>query len=152
MLMGVNNEIILQSKHFRFNLVSNLFLALFIVGSNYLLIPLYQLNGAAFATLLSIVAFNFLRFGFLWWKFRLQPFSHKTWQALLLVGVVYGLGLLLPDWGEASVLLCLASISVRVILIGILLGVFSFVWKLSPDANALLLAIWEKLKKYLGLA
>ncbi len=151
MLMGVNNEIILQSKHFRFNLVSNLFLALFIVGSNYLLIPLYQLNGAAFATMLSIVAFNFLRFGFLWWKFRLQPFSHKTWQALLLVGVVYVVGLMLPDWGEASVLLRLASISIRVLLIGILLGIFSFVWKLSPDANALLLAIWEKLKKYLRI-
>jgi len=146
MLMGVNNEIILQSKYFRFNLLSNLFLAFFIVGSNYLLIPIYQLNGAAFATFLSIIAFNLLRFGFLWWRFRLQPFSHKTWQALLLVLAVYAVGLLVPLWSGGQSLASLLEIGLRTLLIGLLLGFFAFVGKMSPDANALLQGFWKRLK------
>ena len=73
--MGVNGAIILNSKYYRFDLYANLFLLAVTFLSNYLFIPdssplkelgIVGINGAAFATALSIFLFNFIKFVFLY--------------------------------------------------------------------------------------
>lgn len=92
---GLNSEIILNSPYYRFNLASILFLGLVSFGANYLMIPRYGLTGAAAGSTLSILLFNGLKGGFLWFKLRIQPFGRNTLGALALLVGVYGLGSML---------------------------------------------------------
>ena len=92
---GLNSEIILNSPYYRFNLASILFLGLVSFGANYLMIPRYGLTGAAAGSTLSILLFNGLKGGFLWFKLRIQPFGRSTLGALALLAGVYGLGSML---------------------------------------------------------
>lgn len=92
---GLNSEIILNSPYYRFNLASILFLGLVSFGANYLMIPRYGLIGAAAGSTLSILLFNGLKGGFLWFKLRIQPFGRNTLGALALLVGVYGLGSML---------------------------------------------------------
>ena len=89
---GVNTEIILNSPYYRFNLISILLLGIISFTANYLLIPLYGLTGAAAGSTLSILLFNLLKGGFLWFRLGIQPFNHQTIKALALIGGVYAVG------------------------------------------------------------
>ena len=82
MISGVNAIILVHSKHYRLHFYTMPILAILTIGGNLLLIPRFDLIGAAIATLISISLFNFLRFILLWWKEKLQPF---TWQTLYVV-------------------------------------------------------------------
>tara|TARA_B100000513_G_scaffold87898_1_gene36758 strand:- start:1797 stop:3281 length:1485 start_codon:yes stop_codon:yes gene_type:complete len=96
--MGVNGAIILNSKYYRFDLYANLFLLVVTFLSNYLFIPessplkelgIVGINGAAFATALSIFLFNFIKFVFIYVKVKLHPFDIKTLYSILLLLFVY---------------------------------------------------------------
>lgn len=96
--MGVNGAIILNSKYYRFDLYANLFLLAVTFLSNYLFIPdssplkelgIVGINGAAFATALSIFLFNFIKFVFIYVKVKLHPFDIKTLYSILLLFFVY---------------------------------------------------------------
>ena len=96
--MGVNGAIILNSKYYRFDLYANLFLLAVTFLSNYLFIPdssplkelgIVGINGAAFATALSIFLFNFIKFVFIYVKAKLHPFDIKTLYSILLLLFVY---------------------------------------------------------------
>ena len=96
--MGANTAIIVNSKFYKFDLYSNLFLLVVTFLSNYLFIPessplkhleIVGINGAAFATALSIFLFNLLKFIFILVKVRIHPFSLKTIYSILLLIIVY---------------------------------------------------------------
>ena len=96
--MGVNGAIILNSKYYRFDLYANLFLLAVTFLSNCLFIPdssplkelgIVGINGAAFATALSIFLFNFIKFVFIYVKVKLHPFDIKTLYSILLLLFVY---------------------------------------------------------------
>ncbi|MFM7289492.1 MAG: lipopolysaccharide biosynthesis protein, partial [Bacteroidota bacterium] len=89
---GVNTEIILNSPYYRFNLISILLLGMISFTANYLLIPIYGLTGAAAGSTLSILLFNLLKGGFLWFRLGIQPFNHQTIRALALLCGVYAVG------------------------------------------------------------
>ena len=76
MMTGVNNEIIMYSKYYRFNLYLTLFLAVMNILLNLFLIPEYGITGAAMATCFSMFLFNLAKLLFIGIKFRIQPFSH----------------------------------------------------------------------------
>jgi len=87
MATGINGHIIINSRHFRFDLYTNVLLALLTVLTNYLLIPLYGLEGAALATALSIFIYNFIKFIFVWVKFNMQPFQLNALWILIIAGI-----------------------------------------------------------------
>ena len=95
--MGANGAIIVHSKYYKFDLYSNLFLLVITFLSNYVFIPetslknlgIYGINGAAFATSLSIFLFNLFKFLFILLKVKIHPFSRKTFYTILLLLFVY---------------------------------------------------------------
>lgn len=87
MATGLNGAIILNSKHYRFDLYSTVFLIIITVILNYLLIPLYGILGAAIGTASAIFSYNLLKVIFVWIRFSMQPFD---WQ----IGWVFGVGIL----------------------------------------------------------
>ncbi|MBL4710731.1 MAG: polysaccharide biosynthesis C-terminal domain-containing protein [Flavobacteriales bacterium] len=78
MLFGVNGPIINISKYYRFDTINLTILAIFTIIANSVLIPIWGIEGAAFATLLSLTLFNISRFLFVLIKMKIQPFSVNT--------------------------------------------------------------------------
>ncbi|QHT70487.1 oligosaccharide flippase family protein [Rhodocytophaga rosea] len=149
MATGVNGEIILQSRYFRFNLISVAILAILIVGTNFIFIPLYGINGAAFATALSVFLYNILKFMFLWIKYRIQPFSHQTIYILLITGFTYVAAALLPA-PEPALISSFTNIVLRSAIISILFGGLILGLGISKDANLLLKTGYQKLRTLFG--
>lgn len=87
MATGANGLIIINSKHFRFDLYTNILLVLLTIITNLLLIPLYGIIGAALATALSIFIYNFIKFIFVWIKFNMQPFQLNALWILIIAGI-----------------------------------------------------------------
>lgn len=97
MATGINGEIILYSKHIRFNLLTNVLLIIVSTLSTYCLIPIYGVFGAAISIPVSYLVYNSARMMFLHWTYRIHPFTSKTVKALLLFTLMAISIALLPD-------------------------------------------------------
>lgn len=93
---GINGHILLTSTKYRYDLLFNVLLSLITVLTNFYFIPVYGINGAAFAAMLAYVLINLLRLIFVWYWFRMQPFDKTSLQILILAGLCYGISALLP--------------------------------------------------------
>jgi len=102
LITGLNGTILVQSKYYRWNLIFNLTLGVINVFMTYYLIQYvfenpYKLVGAALGTAIALVTFNILKSGFLFLKFRFNPFSVRMAYLIGIGIVVYGLSLLIPS-------------------------------------------------------
>ena len=74
---GVNSQIIGTSNYWKFDFYTNLFYIILSIPLNIFLINNYGLEGLAFSNLIALTLYNSIRFGFLYKKFDLQPY---TWR------------------------------------------------------------------------
>jgi len=89
MATSVNGLILLNSRHYRVSFYTNIFMVGVAVASNYLLIPQFGINGAALASVLTLVLFNGTKYIYILVKLKLQPFSRSTvWVTVLGVGAL----------------------------------------------------------------
>lgn len=141
MATGVNGAIILNSKYFRFDLYSTLFLVVVAVILNYLLIPTYGILGAAIGTASAIFLYNLIKVVYVWIKFHMQPFD---WQMLLILSI--GALVLLASFQISTIVNIYLDLLIRSILVGIgyLLPILAL--KISPDLNNLVKQILQKIK------
>ncbi|MFK7969148.1 MAG: polysaccharide biosynthesis C-terminal domain-containing protein [Bacteroidia bacterium] len=140
MTMSVNQRVIAYSKYFRFNLYAMLLMAVFNVITNLLLIPEFGINGAAIATFASLTLFNLVKFGYIWFRFKMQPLSWQTLGALAIAACAFVAGYISPELGHP-----VASIILRSIIITVVFGGLAFITKVSPDINGLVFTALEKL-------
>jgi O-antigen/teichoic acid export membrane protein len=88
-LFSINGEILLYSKHYKFNVVATVLMLFIIVGLNYLLIPIYGIEGAAFASFVSMLIFNLIKYLYLKTKLDLSPFSWEIPKILVLAFITF---------------------------------------------------------------
>jgi O-antigen/teichoic acid export membrane protein len=81
---GANSQILTTSNYWRVDFTTNVIYTIIALPLNYFLIARFGLIGAAYATLISMIVYNSMRFGFLWFKFGLQPFTFKNLLAVLI--------------------------------------------------------------------
>ncbi len=115
MASGANGELIVMSRYFSFNVIAIASLAFLTVLSNYLLIPVMGINGAALASLISMICFNLVKMVFIYRKFDIQPFSKET---LLVIGIglfSFAIGWFLPRLSNPYVDLIYRSASVLLV-------------------------------------
>jgi len=93
-ITSVNYQIIAVSKHYYYNLFMGFMTLALLIISNYLLIPIMGVSGAALASLLSMILINGMRHLFLKNKYQLSPFSIENLKTILIIAVV----LFLVDW------------------------------------------------------
>lgn len=141
MLTGVNDEIIMQSPAYKFNLIIVSFLALLLILTNLWLIPIYGIIGAALATCLSYFAYNLVKFIFIWIKFGLQPFDLKSIYILALGISVYILTPYIPNFSVLILNVLFKSTIITSIFWLIILG-----FNLSEDFSKFILDFWKFLK------
>jgi len=81
---GVNAQIIGTSNFWKFDFLTNVLFVIVSIPLNYYLIKHYDLTGLAYSNLIAYTLYNSVRFGFLYKKFNLQPYSWKHGLFLLL--------------------------------------------------------------------
>jgi len=84
MFTSVSQYIISNSSHYK---VITWFLVLFVVLliiTNLIFIPIYGLVGAAIASMIARFIYNLISWGFVYYKFQMQPF---TWNYFALIGI-----------------------------------------------------------------
>lgn len=137
MANGINSEIILNSPYYRFNLGSILFLGFISFGTNYIMIPLYGLVGAAAGSTLSVLLFNLLKGGFIFYKVSMQPFEKRTLQVVTLLFVSYGAGYFLPA-SASNFWSSIGNIALRSAVMGSILLLAVWKYRLSDELHDLL--------------
>jgi len=94
-ILGNNNAIIFNSKYYRSVLLFGLLLVFLMVVLNMIFIPLYGIEGAALATLLSVAVYNTIKLLFVVKNMDLYPFTNKTLQSF---GIITACFLLFYFW------------------------------------------------------
>ncbi len=163
---SVDSFIIGHSKYFKFNLITILLLAVCNVALNYCFIKFVfnsskeeMMIGASVATLISITLFQLAKAIFIWYKFRMQPFSKNT-MYLILLAVITGLfGYILSFFsvfdleaveGRIPQVVCaIANILVRCLFLAVFYLFFILRFKIVPDYNILWSQSLEKVKQFL---
>ncbi|HYM94590.1 MAG TPA: lipopolysaccharide biosynthesis protein, partial [Chitinophagaceae bacterium] len=139
---GVNAQLIVTSTFWRFELISGLVLLTLMLPLTYFLTKEYGIVGPAFANLISISIYNFIRIIFLWKKFRLFPFTPQTIYTLLLAAVSYGVCFFAFNNMHG-----LMGLIFRSLLFIILYATSIIYFNLSPDVKP----VWQTIRKRLGI-
>lgn len=142
MLFGANGEIIIMSKYYRFNVIAVIVLAILTILLNSLLIPQHGIEGAAIASFAAMFTFNFIKFIFVYWRFKIQPFTSKTLLFCFLTALALLADYLLPSLSHVIMDILVRSATVTVIILG-----GAFVLKISPEMNNLMTSSLKKLRK-----
>ncbi len=135
---GLNSEILINSKYYRYDLLFYVILAVGIVVGNLIFIPLYSYNGAALASLIALAGYNAIKYFFLWAKMGLQPFEWKTAWIVLLSLVVWYIVSFIPVLGEGDWVAWVLNLGVRSTAVGLLFFLAGWALDLSPDLSALI--------------
>ncbi|MDX5427987.1 MAG: oligosaccharide flippase family protein [Bacteroidota bacterium] len=133
MAMGVNFEIITNSRYYRFNVYSIVILIFFLVFLNYLFIPMFGISGAALASLLSLLIFNLLVAGFLYLRIGALPFS-KPWFLHAGMVLVVSIALYMTDLGFDPII----AIILKSTIIGLIYLISIRYLGISPSLNEVL--------------
>jgi len=142
MMTSVNNQIINYSKYYRFGMWAIIALGIINVLLNLYLIPIYGITGAAIATFTSLVLYNILKLGFIWFKFKIQPFTKKTVNLIGLAFMAFLVGYCIPTTKVAWL-----DIIIRSCAIGLVYIPTVIYFKTSPEINELLQNKWNNLRK-----
>ncbi|TKK66414.1 hypothetical protein FC093_17735 [Ilyomonas limi] len=81
---GANSQILLLSKYWRLDFITNMLFVAMALPLNYTLIHKYGIYGPAYANLIALTVFNSVRLFYIWKLFRLQPFTKHTFYAILI--------------------------------------------------------------------
>jgi O-antigen/teichoic acid export membrane protein len=141
LILGNNNAIIFNSKYYKAVLFLGLLLAFLAISLNMIFIPIYGINGAAIATLISITLYSIAKLLFVVLKMKLFPFSNQT---LYCLGVLIATFFLFYFWDFSF------NPIVNIVLKSILVSVFyifmNYKLKLSSDFNNVMNSILKKVR------
>ncbi len=93
---GYNGALINFSPKYQFDLISKALTAIIAIITNYYLINRYGLNGAAAATAMTLILVNLFIQGFIYWHFKLLPFSKNMLLVTMIGALTYWIQTILP--------------------------------------------------------
>ncbi|WP_338374942.1 oligosaccharide flippase family protein [uncultured Flavobacterium sp.] len=130
LILGNNNAIIFNSKYYKTVLFLGVLLVILTVVLNMIFIPLYGLNGTAFATMISITLYSIAKLLFVVKRMNLFPFTQNT---IISFGILIGCFLLFYFWEFPFH--PIINIVMKSILVSIVYLTLSYKLKLSNDIN-----------------
>lgn len=141
MATGANGIIIVSSKYYRFELLSMSILIIICFISNWFLIPIYGISGAALATASTIFIFNLIRVIFLYVKFKMNPFTIHNIKVILITLLTFAVTTLIPTLNNFII-----DLIIRSTFILLFFGILIFYSKVSTDINQQIIRIlvWFK--------
>ena len=137
---GANSQIISTSNYWRVDFTTNVIYTLIALPLNYVLIDHYGLMGAAYAFLISMIVYNSMRFGFLWFKFGLQPFSLKNLLAILITLCCTAIVYYIPEFPSVVIDGIIRSIAFLILFLPAI-----YFTKISEEINGLIRNLLQKI-------
>ena len=141
MATGANSSLMGTSKYYKIQSYLLLVLVVMLVSLNLMLIPRFGLTGAAISSAASLGVLNLLRYLFLYYKFRLQPYNAQFIYILLIGAFAYFPAFALPLHFHYILDLLIRS---TVFSILFLLPIYFF--RISPDLNQAADKVLKKFK------
>jgi len=139
-ILNFGNVLISYSKYYYWTLLFAIFLTALAITTNYYLIPIYGLSGAALATLItSVLSYGFQQY-VVQIKLRTNPFTFQHLKIAVVVAVLYALNLLIPtvwDIHEAWYL-PIADGLMRSVPLVVLALVLVYQFRISEQINGLI--------------
>jgi len=133
---GMNDQILSISNYYRFSFWISITIVVLLIALNYFLIGKYSYYGAAFATTLALIGYNFAKLAFIKAKLQLQPFSLKSLLVIIAGIIAAAIGFIVPfvvhpvvDAIVRSVIICSVYLAILIVL------------KPSPDLNSYLASV-----------
>lgn len=142
MFSSFAGEIINYSEFYRYNLLFLALAAVTLIILNYILIPLYGLNGVAISYFATITVHSLVKFLFVKVKFGIHPFMRAHVKLLVIGGLVL-LGFYLFDT-QLNVVL---NIIFRSVLTTIVFTFLAYRLRISSDINQLIASLLSKYLK-----
>jgi O-antigen/teichoic acid export membrane protein len=127
---GMSPQIIINSRYYRWNTWLLLIFSVLVVLTNFLLIPVLGITGAAVASFISKLIFNFLKFLFLKIKFGMQPFSYRHLLIVAIAAAAWYLSTFIPALNNY-----IFDIAVRSLALTVLFLIPVYGLKISKDFN-----------------
>jgi O-antigen/teichoic acid export membrane protein len=84
-ILGNNNAILFNSDYYRMVLLLGIFLVIITIGFNMIFIPLFGINGAAFATFIAVFLYNLAKILFVQYAFKMMPFTINSLKTTSLI-------------------------------------------------------------------
>lgn len=128
--VGLNSEIIVNSRKYKFDPLFNLILLFVSITLNLLLIPVLGGVGAALAAVASFFTFNFIKWLFIVSNFKMQPLDYRQLIVIGVAVVSYFIGNAIPMIHNVFL-----DIIVRSAIITIIYSAVIIFLKVSPDLN-----------------
>ena len=146
MVTGVNNSVIYNSEYYQHGVALLYLLIVLTVITNIILIPLYGLEGAALATMISGFTYNTLKFLLIRKRFYMNPFSFKTLWLVLIIILVLGLGFIVPATKHGF-----ADIIIRSGIVTLVYVLLVYYTKIAPELFVLAKDFFEGKKGFNNL-
>jgi O-antigen/teichoic acid export membrane protein len=139
---GLNTQILLLSKYWKIEFLTNILLVALSIPLNYWLTKRFNVMGPAYGNLIALCIFNGTRFVLIWKLFRLQPFSLAHLKALAIGGICLLMAGLIPDTG--SMVLNITLQTAAFVPVFMLLVVRM---RISADINEVMETLWRRISR-----
>lgn len=141
MATGVNDLITGYSKYYRFNFYTLILMAIINIICNLILIPLYGVLGAAYATAFSSIIYNLVKYLYIKRLLNISPFTNKTTQLILISLILYTFIYNIP-----AIINPYFSILLKGFLLVSLYIPISYYYKISSDINEIIDNLLKKIR------
>jgi O-antigen/teichoic acid export membrane protein len=131
MATGINYVIIITSKYYKYDTYFMAVILLVTILTNYFLIPVYGISGSAIATAITISIYNILRWLFLYYKFKFQPYDENIVKLLLIAVIAFLPGYFIPKLNPFYLDIVVRSGTVALLFIALILKT-----EASPELNS----------------
>ena len=139
---GVNSQMLYTSNFWKFEFITGVVLLFLTIPLNYWLTQKYGMVGAGIAGFISLTVYNAIRMGFIYYKFKMQPFTINSLKAVVTAAAIY-FAIFFITKNISGV----TGMFVKSVLFSLLFIAGVFYLKLTPDLEPVL----NSIKKRLGI-
>ncbi len=127
---GINQVILANSPYYRYDAYFVVAIVCATVAANYILIPMYGITGSAIATTLTLITGNAMRFGFLFIKYKMQPYNINTFKLILIAAIA-----ILPSFFIPFMFNLYVDIAIRSSIVGGIYLLLILKTEATPELN-----------------
>jgi O-antigen/teichoic acid export membrane protein len=131
--LGTNGTILTNSKYYRVFFYLSLAMAATVIVLNHFLIDIYGIDGAALATLITVLIFNTIKVFYVKSKLNMQPFTLKSAKVLSITIALFGSFYFIDFTIQPLLNIILKSGIISIIFLGLV-----YILKISSDVNELI--------------
>jgi O-antigen/teichoic acid export membrane protein len=131
---GVNTSILFTSDKYLYGTFLLFFLLLLTFLLNIYLIPQYGIEGAAAATAMATIIYNFLKYLIILKYYKMQPYDLGTLKILAVIACAFAVGIFMPvtDNGIVTIILRSSAVTAAYLVLSYMLNIVPEFHKYIP--------------------